>query len=78
MAQVFCYIRQHYSICYALLNLTESIMKALDEGYFVCGIFIDLQKAFDTVDSNILIKLDHCGVRGISNKWFESYLIVGK
>ena len=53
-------------------------MKALDEGYFVCGIFIDLQKAFDTVDSNILIKLDHCGVRGISNKWFESYLMVGK
>ena len=66
--------RQHYSTSYALLNLTESIMKALDEGNFACGIFVDLEKAFDTVDHNILKKLDHYGVRGISNKWFESYL----
>ena len=49
-------------------------MKALDEGNFACGIFVDLEKAFDTVDHNILKKLDHYGVRGISNKWFESYL----
>ena len=67
--------RQHYSTSYALLNLTESIMKALDEGNFACGIFVDLEKAFDTVDHNILLKeLDHYGVRAISNKWFESYL----
>ena len=52
--------RQHYSTSYALLNLTESIMKALDEGNFACGIFVDLEKAFDTVDHNILLKkLDH-------------------
>ena len=50
-------------------------MKALDEGNFVCGILVDLEKAFHTVDHNILLKkLDHYGVRGISNKWFESYL----
>ena len=50
-------------------------MKALDEGNFACGIFVDLEKAFDTVDHNILLKkLDHYGVRGISNKWFGSYL----
>ena len=49
-------------------------MKALDEGNFVCGILVDLEKAFHTVDHNILKKLDHYGVRGISNKWFESYL----
>ena len=50
-------------------------MKALDEGNYACGIFVDLQKALDTVDYNILLKkLDHYGVRGISNKWFESYL----
>ena len=53
----------------------ESIMKAVDEGNFLCGIFVDLEKTIDTVDHNILLKrLDHCGVRGISNKWFESYL----
>ena len=46
--------RQHYSTSYALLNLTESIMRALDEGNFTCGLFVDLQKDFDTVDHNIL------------------------
>ena len=46
-------------------------MKALDEGSFACGIFVDCEKAFDAVDHNILLeKLDHYGVRGISNKWF--------
>ena len=49
-------------------------MKVLDEGNFTCGIFVDLEKTFDTVDHNILKKLDHYGVKGISNKWFESYL----
>ena len=48
--------RQHYSISYELLNLTESLMKALDEGKFVCGIFVDFEKVFYTVDHNILLK----------------------
>ena len=61
--------RQDYSTPYALLNLTEAIMKALDD-----GIFIDLHKAFDTVDHSILLsKLCHYGIHGLTNKWFESY-----
>ena len=67
--------RQQYSTSYALLNLTEAIMKALDDGNFACGIFADLRKAFDTVDHSILFsKLYHYGIRGLTNKWFEPYL----
>ena len=48
-------------------------MKALDDGNFACGIFVNLQKNFDTVDHNILLsKLYHYGIRGLANKRFES------
>ena len=57
------------------MDITETIRKALDNGKFACGVFIDLQKAFDTVNHNILTsKLGHYGIRGVSNDWFKSYL----
>ena len=42
-------VRQQYSISHALINITEHIRKALDDGNIGCGVFVDLQKAFDTV-----------------------------
>ena len=67
--------RQNHSTNHALINITENIRNALDSGQFSCGIFVDLQKAFDTVDHEILLaKLNHYGIRGISNSWFKSYL----
>ena len=52
--------RQHYSTSYALLTLTEVIMKTSDGGNFACGIFVDLQNAFDTKDHRVLFnKLCH-------------------
>ena len=51
------------------------IRKALDEDKFSCGVIIDLQKSFDTVDNGIpLAKLNHYGVRGASYEGFKSYL----
>ena len=39
--------RQKHSTVHAVISLTESIRKNLDEGNIGCGIFVNLQKAFD-------------------------------
>ena len=67
--------RSKHSTNHALTSLTETIRDALDNSNFACGIFVDFQKAFDTVDHIILLKkLEHYGVRGRANDWFKSYL----
>ena len=57
--------RGSHSINHALVSPTEAIKNSLDNRKYGCGIFIDLQKAFDTVNDNILLlKLEHYGIRG--------------
>ena len=64
---------------YALIDITETIRKALDADEFACGIFLDFKKAFDMVNHKVLLKkLEHYGVRGHAVKWFNSYLIERK
>ena len=67
--------RAKHSTNHALIDITENIRCALDNKNVACGIFVDLQKAFDTVNHNILLnKLNHYGIRGIANDWLSSYL----
>ena len=68
-------LQQKHSTTHALIHLTEKIRKQLDSGKYGCRIFVDFQKAFDTVDHTILTqKLNYYGVRGKANNWFSSYL----
>ena len=67
--------QKDFSTPHAMISLLKNIEKAIDNKMFVCGVFVDLQKAFDTVDHNILLhKLSHCGIRDIANCWFSSNL----
>ena len=61
-------ISKKFLYCTCSNSLIENIEKAIDNKMFVCGVFVDLQKAFDTVDHNILLhKISHYGIRYIAN-----------
>ena len=67
--------RQGHSTHHAFITLVDKITKSLDSGDIVIGVFLDLKKAFDTVNRKIILKkLYHYGIRGNLNKWFENYL----
>ena len=68
----FC---KNLSTAHAIITLTENVLSALDNNKFACGIFIDLEKAFGTIDHNILrSKLNYSGIRAIANYCCKPYL----
>jgi hypothetical protein len=68
--------RKGRSTVHALHSSVNVIQDSLKNGKHVLGIFVDLSKAFDTLDHKILLdKLEHYGIRGNTKKLFESYLI---
>ena len=67
--------RSNFSTNNILSSIVESIQSHLDKNKFCAGVFVDLKKASDTVDHHILLqKLEHYGIRGVTNEWFSSYL----
>ena len=67
--------REKHSTSHVLISMTETIWSTLDNGKYGCGVFIDLKKAFDTVNHSILLKkMGHYGIKRIALDWFSSYL----
>ena len=67
--------RAGYSTSHSLISITETIKKTLDNKKYGCGVFIDLKKAFDTVNHDILLmKLQNYGIQEEALSWFISYL----
>ena len=67
--------RTNRSTSMAVVELVENISKAIDNNKYTVGVFIDLKKAFDTIDHETLFKkMQRYGIRGLALSWLKSYL----
>ena len=67
--------RKKHACEHAVGELVSAIVKGFEEGKHTAGVFLDLSKAFDTLNhASLLLKLERYGLRGPCLRWFESYL----
>lgn len=67
--------RSSRSTSMALIDLIEELTTSVDSKKYALGVFIDLKKAFDTIDHEILLhKMDRYGFRGVGLEWIKSYI----
>ena len=90
--QLFSYLESHSMLCneqygfrahrsteLACQNAIRDIYRSFDQGMYTLGVFIDLAKAFDSLDRSILLeKLKHFGIRNVELAWFISYFSARK
>ena len=70
-----CGFRKHHSTEHATLELVDRVTKAMDKNQLPLNIYLDLSKAFDTLDHGILsYKLDYYGIKGQSLELLNDYL----
>ena len=66
--------RKNHSTSHALIHLVNKIASAIDQHETTVGVFLDLSKAFDTLDHQILFaRLELYGIRDVALQWFKSY-----
>ena len=69
------WLSNKYSTHHAILNLNDEILTSFENGQFILRVLIDLSKAFDTVNHNILLhKYELYGIKGKCLNWLKSYL----
>ena len=67
--------RRGHSCGNAISELVIAVLKGFQSNKYTVGVFLDLSKAFDTLEDTILLdKLHYYGIRGIAHDWFRSYL----
>ena len=67
--------RENRSTTTAIFSFVTDVLQTFNKGNYTIAIFMDLKRAFDTVDLSILVyKMNRYGFRGVSNMFFESYL----
>ena len=71
-----CGFRSNHSTEFAAVAFSDYVRRGMDQGLLTGAVFIDLRKAFDSVDHDLLIsKLQSYGLKNIELNWFKSYLL---